>query len=438
MTDLPASLSRAISPPPPRKRRKISTISKTDQSPKSTPTSKKQEEPPENHPPPTLAAVESGKAKLQNHLSYFQTHLSTSIRPLTPGTPRLALSSFTSLYIRNSHPHGHAFVIHQHNHPRAGVHYDLRLQFSETSSLSFAIPKGLPGNPNSRSIGRLAVETRVHNYWNHLIESAGWETGSLLVWEAGVYGVLPRKMGRGRGRGKSGMMSPMTSGEEEEESSDEFEEEGGLGTSKKSSLREKQENENQKLISAFQSRYIRLRLHGTRLPQNYTITMRLLSNAIVKTPAHRRRKRTNKPTPKHRQRIQTSSSSDTEPTPPAPTETQVQNDDNLDTDTEEDAQTRANNAYPGSTNNIGSIHQRHWFLQLDGQNSGFVLDKSGGSAKGKGTWVRGEDGGGFEPFLVRGRDVERSIVTGRLAGDVESDEGLVGFVGRGGWVGVYY
>ena len=46
------------------------------------------------------------------------------------------------------------------------------------------------------------------------------------------------------------------------------------------------------------------------------------------------------------------------------------------------------------------------------------------------------EGAGFESFLVRGRDVERSVVTGRLAREVESDEGVQGFVGRSGWVGV--
>jgi hypothetical protein len=31
--------------------------------------------------------------------------------------------------------------------------------------MSFAVPKGLPGNPNSKSKGRMAIETRVHNLW---------------------------------------------------------------------------------------------------------------------------------------------------------------------------------------------------------------------------------------------------------------------------------
>ena len=49
-----------------------------------------------------------------------------------------------------------------------------------------------------------------------------------------------------------------------------------------------------------------------------------------------------------------------------------------------------------------------------------------------------EDGrlGGFEPFFVRGREVERSVVTVRTGGEVLGDEGVEGFVGRKGWRGV--
>ena len=51
------------------------------------------------------------------------------------------------------------------SYDEVGVHYDLRLQFSESSSISFAIPYGLPGNPNSLRPNRMAIETRVHNLW---------------------------------------------------------------------------------------------------------------------------------------------------------------------------------------------------------------------------------------------------------------------------------
>jgi ketosteroid isomerase-like protein len=277
--------------------------------------------------------------------------------------------------------------------------------------MSFAVPKGLPGNPNSRSIGRLAVETRVHNYWNHLIESASSKTGSLLIWDTGTYEILPRK--KKRNGKKRAIPSPQTTDDESESDPE------------PTKLIGNEKNNNEKLISAFQTRYIRLRLHGTKLPQNYTIILRLPDNEITKRPTARR-----KTWRIHTAPATTSTDSEDEPNIQQETPTQEQD---LDTDADEDTETRRHNAYPGSTNDIGSVHQRHWFMMLDRQSSGFVFDHSGG---GKGKWVRGASGDGFESFLVRGREHERSVVTGRLARDVESDEGVEGFVGRGGWVGI--
>jgi hypothetical protein len=98
-----------------------------------------------------------------------------------------------------------------------------------------------------------------------------------------------------------------------------------------------------------------------------------------------------------------------------------------------------NNAYPGSTNTIGSIHQRRWFATLDRVNSGFVPEHDKAKAgSGKKRWVRkrnvrtGQELG-FEPFYVRGPEVERSVVTGRLGKDVFEDEGVKDFVPRRGW-----
>lgn len=97
-------------------------------------------------------------------------------------------------------------------------------------------------------------------------------------------------------------------------------------------------------------------------------------------------------------------------------------------DDEEDARMRGDNAYPGATNSIGSVHQRRWYLSLDKRNSGFV--KAGGD----GIWRRGDgDVGGFEAFFVRGPEVERSLVTGRLSEKVMKDEGVEGFVARKMW-----
>jgi hypothetical protein len=342
----------------------------------------------------------------------------------------LSIHDFSTLYRSNQQQHGNHFVVHQHNHPRAGVHYDLRLQFSETSSISFALPKGLPGNPNSRSIGRMAIETRVHNYWNHMIESASYKTGSLLIWDTGKYEVLPRKQKPSNGKG---IPSPQTTDDEAEDSNTDCE-----ITQITTETVNDAKHENEKLVSAFQSRYIRLRLHGTRLPQNYTVILRLPSNEIITRPnAQRKSKQKSRP-----KQVDPRSDSDTDTQAKAQAHRQQQSQkdfdtevqatqerepkEDIDTDTDEDTQTRITNAYPGSTNSIGSLHQRHWFLQLDRQNSGFARTPSG-------KWEHG-----FEPFIVRGRDFERSIITGRLARDVEQDEGLEGYVGRGGWVGIYH
>ena len=177
MEPVPSSLIRDISPPRTSKRQKLShNISQGQTSPKNLTSIN-------NDPNP--AAVEAGKAEVEDHLSYFKEHLFRALRVTEAFVPRISIHDFSRLYEQNQHPHGSHFVIHQHEHPRAGLHYDLRLQFSQTSSLSFAIPKGLPGNPNSISRGRMAIETRVHNLWNNLIESASSQTGSLLIWDTG-------------------------------------------------------------------------------------------------------------------------------------------------------------------------------------------------------------------------------------------------------------
>ena len=229
---------------------------------------------------PTLAAVEAGKTKVSEHLTYFKDYPTEASKTTPAGIPGLSIPSFTTLYQSNLQSHSHHFVIHQYSHPVAGVHYDLRLQFSRTSSLSSAIPKGLPGEPNSKSRGRLAIETRVHNYWNHLIESASTKTGSLLIWDTGTYSVLPKT------RKKSAMPSPQTTEDKVTETDTDTE-----YIRRAQASGDGDHDENKKLISAFQTHYIRLRLHGTRLPTGYTIILRLLSNDITKQPVARRKVR---------------------------------------------------------------------------------------------------------------------------------------------------
>lgn len=403
---VPSSLIRDISPPRLPKRRKISHSARNNH----------RNEP--NQPPgsgATPAAVEAGEAKVDDHLTYFTKHLSQALRATREGVPRISIRDFANLYERNQHEHGNHFVIHQHNHPKAGVHYDLRLQFSETSSLSFAVPKGLPGNPNSKSLGRMAVETRVHSLWNHLIESASSKTGSLLIWDTGTYSILPRKIAANH------PLSPQTTDNDSEPNKP------STFASPKLDTR----HENEKLIEAFQSRYVRLRLHGTRLPKGYTVTLRLPSaNDIGKSASavfgkRKRRVQTKQP----KRLVHTDSEPETDLAPEtSQDDVNSGQEEGLDTDEEEDLETRKNNAYPGATNSIGSIHQRNWYMTLDRRSSGFVPKKSG-------IWER-DRGVGFDPFYVRGRDFESSVVTGRLAAEVESDEAVEGFVGRAGWVAI--
>lgn len=143
----PFSLRASISPPPSRTRKIKLEVTQ----PKSSLLNKE----------PDIAAVEAGEAQVTDHLSYFSSYLSQKAKK----TAALSIPAFEDLYQRNQHANGRHFVIHQHDHPIAGVHYDLRLQISETSSISWAIMYGLPGNVNSWRLNRNATETRVHNVW---------------------------------------------------------------------------------------------------------------------------------------------------------------------------------------------------------------------------------------------------------------------------------
>ncbi|KIW07335.1 uncharacterized protein PV09_02184 [Verruconis gallopava] len=395
--DGPRSLTRSISPPPVATHRKTRTdlrSNKARERPRMRSADLNISE---------LAAIEAGKAIVHNHLDYFSRQLAQVAKPVTnQSDPRLSIGDYTELYRRNSHSHGRHFVIHQHNHPIAGCHYDLRLQFSETSSCSFAIPSGLPGNPNSQRQGRMAIETRVHTLWNSLIESASHATGSLLIWDTGEYEVLPRKaLGR----------EALTTDDELSE----HELTAGDASSK-------ERHENEKLMEAFKARYIRLKLHGTRLPREYTIVLRLPSaNDVVKhpRPIRLRKRKYSKSTNISGGSVQVEQDLDRLVNDEAALASE---DDDCDAEIES---IRANNAYTGAENTIGSVHQRRWFITLDRRHSGFVKEGR--------TWVRAGPDRGFEAFYVRGADVERSVVTGRTSAEVMADEGVEGFVPRKKW-----
>ena len=109
--NIPPSLSRDISPPTRLlKRRKISF--------RTSPKLKQDDAP----APPSLAAVEAGRARVENHLAYFAEHLSKSCRAREESEPRIDIDEWADLYAQNEHEHGNHFVVHQHDHPISGVH----------------------------------------------------------------------------------------------------------------------------------------------------------------------------------------------------------------------------------------------------------------------------------------------------------------------------
>lgn len=168
ISNLPSSLNAPVSPPHRRatadkSRKDNDNHNDNDQSGSAI----REDSAKHDNDSPSLAAVEAGQVQISDPLALFSSRLAqaAAARPALPDHPRLSIPAWMDLYLRNQHPHGCHFVIHQHDHPVAGPHYDLRLQFSETSSLSWAIMYGLPGNPNSQRLNRNATETRVHCLW---------------------------------------------------------------------------------------------------------------------------------------------------------------------------------------------------------------------------------------------------------------------------------
>ncbi|KAL5086517.1 hypothetical protein Trisim1_008916 [Trichoderma cf. simile WF8] len=363
----------------------------------------------------TTAEIESGAVEIPDHLARFSLTLSSHLRPTSAGIPRLSIASYSHLYQScQGSPRGAHFVVHQHDHPVAGPHYDLRLQINETSS-------------------------------NHLVETASPETGSLLIWDTGTYSILPRPSKHAPTLDPS---SPPASHQ-----------------SQSASPSPSPSQTAQSLLhAAFQDRKIRLRLHGAKLPDPYVINLRLTksedaagrSRGLKRRaagPTRRRRGRTTRVQPQERETSSSSSSSNGE----------VDDDDGYDLDNEEpvdrpqtentddpslreqqDAQVRLTNAYHGASNTIGSIHQRRWYLSLDRRACGFTEKRRRGRSSlwepppaEESPFTSEPRPSRFSfPFYVRGPQFEQSVVTGRRGEDVLRDEGVTTFIPRKGWMPV--
>ncbi|KAF5681768.1 abc1 containing protein [Fusarium circinatum] len=202
------------------------------------------------------------------------------------------------------------------------------------------------------------------------------------------------------------------------------------------------------LHAAFQNRKIRIRLHGSRLPDPYVLNLRLTRSEDVagrvrsgKTPRKRRRRQAQVET--QPETSDEDSEGDTSEDVPSNTDAGTDADDLSAMEREirelEDEEVRRTNAYPGASNTIGSVHQRRWYLSLDRPACGFVEER----IKNRSVWKledgtetknkHSNDGRLSYPFYVRGPDHERSVLTGRLGADILQDEGVDTFVQRQGW-----
>lgn len=112
----PTSLEAPISPPP-LKRRKTALDSTTDLSPSL--------ENDDSKSLSSLAAIEAGEARIEDHLLYFSELLSRYVREPRGGLECekrevMGFDKWMDLYRRNEHLRGRHFVVHQHDHPVAG------------------------------------------------------------------------------------------------------------------------------------------------------------------------------------------------------------------------------------------------------------------------------------------------------------------------------
>lgn len=217
-------------------------------------------------------------------------------------------------------------------------------------------------------LNRNATETRIHSLWNHLVETASRQTGSLLIWDTGTFTVLPRRTKHSPSKDPS---SPAASSSSQDVDGEKI-------------------TQQHLLEQAFRDRKIRLRLHGFKLPNPYVLNIRLTKSE----DAHGRATST---TPKRRPRArpkavdpETSPSEEDEQPTHSEEESHLVSREEDDgqasaTDREireiEDDQVRRTNAYPGASNSIGSIHRRKWYLSLDREACGFVKRKEQGKRR---------------------------------------------------------
>ncbi|KAL8876217.1 MAG: hypothetical protein Q9192_008902 [Flavoplaca navasiana] len=256
----------------------------------------------------------------------------------------------------------------------------------------------------------------MHGIQNHLIETASSSTGSMLIWDTGEYSILPYQ-------------ADQKQHQTDQELSDSSAEENCNQPSTMPA--------SEKLHQAFKNRKIRIRLHGTRLPPNYTLSMRLLTSnnrhEQPKKPVRKRRRRDDDPkSPHHDERATTPKTSSDEEDP-------VQDDRSANSIVAEntnmtnpkiivESKNKKTNMSASQTPTpeprIPSIR----YINADGTFPWIVMHPV--SCRWPTAMERVD---GREGEMKMGRDHERSVVTGRTADEVMEDEGVEGFTGRKGW-----
>lgn len=115
----------------------------------------------------------------------------------------------------------------------------------------------------------------MHNFWNHLIETTSTKTGSLLMRDKGTYEVLLRI----RDRKEGFSLYTIDDGSESSHASGPIERPNDSRP------------ENEKLVTGFRTRYMRVHLHGTKLPKDYAVVIRLPTNEVSRRLIAKRKSR---------------------------------------------------------------------------------------------------------------------------------------------------
>jgi hypothetical protein len=97
MMSIPSSLTRDISPPARRSKRQKTSNAARVKDDATAPSSLAVDV------QPTLAAVEAGRARIEDHVAYFRDRLSNVQKKFDEGQPKISMDEWTNLYTSNEY-----------------------------------------------------------------------------------------------------------------------------------------------------------------------------------------------------------------------------------------------------------------------------------------------------------------------------------------------